>query len=496
MIEYLLIDFSFKSTLPETLIYTSSLLSTKYKVKNQKIFKIYNNKTLSDLLEIAVKEIDKRAIIILWQQDWLNSKGGFLLIDCAQKLKRILPESSIIVAGYLPTMSPGLFLDEHYFDFVMVGYPWACTEWLNLEKHTEDKKIECYHLSGFPEELSLKEGMEFVEDMDSVFKKTADGKIVSTYNTTYHCNNRCPFCFNSRFAEYGGGIIKSRNKITDEIEYLINEHNVSYIKSKDNNIFVDLKSGQNILRYFINSKRVSIIGNMDVMVKDFSKDNIDLLSKIGVTCIFFGLETTKKDVMEKLNKDFSLKNLEENFRYGEGKGIFFLGNILLGVDKSLEDPLTKSDIDNEKEVITYLLRRHSNLSIQLRLFTPLLGTPLGDKIWSETEGYERVDLKSYLNLIDTLVNSKKFDSKRILPSCYESEEIVNYAAGISNSLRLLNSSRAMYHSFKRKNHFIRNVLDLRQKTLRYAFDKRLYKLIKLENYGVGLAKTAYAKFRY
>lgn len=482
MIKYLLIDFTFKSVLPETLIYTASLLSREYGVAEQTIYKIRSEEDINRLFKKEIGNLDSSTTILLWQQDWLSSAGGFLLIDCAKKLKEAFPESTIISGGYLPTMSPDIFLKEDYIDYVLTGYPWAFKDWQGFkEKHPVKSILTAYHHSGFPENLSLEEGLRFMEDPSTAFTTLVNGKRLTTYFASYHCNNKCPFCFNVPFMGVGGGITKPLDRIIKEIEYILDRYNIDYIESKDNNVFVDPEAGRKFLQYLADNPRMALAGNMDVMVRDFTHENIDILNAAGVKFIFFGLESLRKEVRENLNKTFSMDHLEEIFRYGKKKHIFFNGNILLSIDKSAKNPLTKADIDKETALLSDLLRRHSNLSVEMRLFMPLFGTPIGNKIWEETPGVEQVSLHTYLDMIDQIIMGKKFDTANPLPACYDSMETLDYARIISTALLSINEAKSITHMLEPRSKSLAMVSRLRQRILHYAFDKGLYRFINLEH---------------
>ena len=485
MIDYLLIDFTYKAYFPETLIYTASFLHNR-RIRNLELIKIQTTEQIDRLIADKTNNLEHDATILLWQQDWLSSGGGYLLIDCAERLKGMMPECTLIVGGYLPTMSPELYINESYIDVVLCGYPWASDEWIEADKN---KIIQCTHDRVLPDELSLEIGLQYVEDKPSLFKTTSSGKTKTSYFASYHCNNKCPFCFNSRFVDYGGGIVKSMDRIQSELEYLTQILGVSVIESKDNNIFVNKPNGQDVLRTIADYPDLMFDGNIDIMVHDFSETNIDLLSRAGVNYVFFGLESFDPDIRKRLNKDYSDTHLEEIFDYGSRKGVFFMGNLLLGVDNSKNNPLAAVDVDRELRSLWEMLDRHDNLAIQMRLFMPLLGTPLGNKIWDDTHGREELDIGRYLRLIDTFVFSKSFDREMVLPSHFESVGVYNYAARVSRALRAINVMKKERFLRRKKGASTKKQHSEQWcKYQRFLFEKALYRIVNFNDYMYDMVK--------
>lgn len=486
----LLIDINYKSSLPDHLIYTAIQIEGRLPDYVPIVLKAGN----ADKDNVIFREITPEVIaVLLWHQNWLNGLDGLKMLSIAKRIKQISGKIKVIAGGYLATLAPEIYESQDCFDCVLVGYPWNEEIIDALFLNTKENILTPKHSAEFPQNLDLSKGEKYFNP--SSFFINESSNRMSTYSFSYNCNNGCSFCYNYSFLKSGGGIVKDFKTIENEINFLSSKYGVNIIESKDPNIFVDKNCGLKVLELFAKSQKVKLSGNIDIMVKDMSEEIFDLLVSAGVSYIFFGLESLDKNVQSDINKPLSMEKLDKLLSYGEAKKLFFMANLMIGIGKDKTNPLTKSDIKQEKSAISYLLKKYLNLEIQMRLFMPLLGTPLGDKIWSETKNSKDIDLKSYLNLIDMLVKNKKFDSKNILPSCYGSVEVVNYAVGISNALLMLNSARIMVNNFRNKNPFIKIILNLRQKALQYAFDKYFYNFIKFESSGFNLIKTAYKNLR-
>ena len=475
----LLIDIDHAPLLPDHLIYSALQIEKILPDFTPVILKLdetgKNKKVLSKINEEVVS-------ILFWHQNWVESTLIHKMLYLANEIKRTNADIKIITGGYLPTLSPDIYRNEECFDAVLVGYPWDEKLIEDLFVNKAKGILTSNHDAGFPDSFDLSKAEKFI-DPDRFFKRVSD-KVISSYSFSYSCNNACPFCFNYGFLKCGGGIIKSFNTIEREIDFLRSKYKVERIESKDSNIFISKEFGLKVLDYFSKTSEISLNGNLDIMVRDLSEEVLDLLTKSGVKYIFLGFETFNEEGRDKLNKPFSLDKFADLVSHAESKDVFFLGNILLGITKDSSNLLTKADVQKEKVCVVSWLKKHPNLSIQMRLFMPLLGTPQGDQLWNEAKGDINFDLKSYSTLIDVLRKSKKFDPQYPIPSCYGSIELIDYIAQISRSLRVLNTARSQRHflyNYSKKS-YSKFFANLRCNYLLYLFDKEFYKLIQYENF--------------
>jgi len=478
MIDILLVDFSAKSILPETLIYTAGHLGSTG-TTTPSAWKVSSPADLAELLKSGLDNCRRDVVVLLWQQVWLSSRGGFMMLECADKIKLHLPKATVVAAGYLPTMSPRLFLEQQSLDTVLRGYPWAHQEGDLAAALREHDIIECSHPPDFPETLSLEKGMPYLANPETCFKRSPDNKVMTSYFTNFHCNNGCPFCFNSAFLACGGAIIKSRKTIESDLEFLVKKHQTELIQSEDNNFFVDGARGEDNLRYIAQHPRLSLAGNVDIMVRDVTAKRLELISAAGAHKVFFGLESLSEQQRKGIAKEFSLQQLETMLEFGQRSDCFFFGNVLLGVGNTGKSPLSSRDVERERQRVLAVLARHRNISIEMRLFMPLLGTPFGDRIWAETGSTDNITLPVYFEMIDRLVHSKLYPERLPLPSCFESHLTINHAATVSRALRTVNLWRTQADQARRKGwRFLLRAADIRATLGRHLLRLRLYRLIE------------------
>ncbi len=437
MLDYLLIDLTGMSILPETMLYTADYLGSD----NIRIVKISEKKHFHDFVLEGFEDIDDSTIAILWQQEWIRPENTFLLLKCADVLKRVRPKMRVVVGGYLPTLSPQLFEPNGKFDHILIGYPWAFDGWKNLGEH--DRVITAHHPDVLPENLSLQRGMRFVRDRSTMYEVDLKGVVITTYYFSYHCNNKCRFCFNHCWAKYGGGMIKTLGRVEKELDFLVNELGVEVILPKDHNIFVDEEYGKSILDMMANRTDLRLANFIDVMVRDMSEEHIELLAKAGVKRIFFGLEALDAEERKRIHKDYSMEHLEAMVAYGKKYNIMFAGNVMLGLTCSHDRPLDRDYVKSELKRTIPLLIRHRNLSVHFRLYAPLLGTPIGEQIWEDCHQRELIDLESYLKMIQTLIHNDRFKPGLLLPCIYRSSDAADFAAKISKVLELINFVREL-----------------------------------------------------
>ena len=349
--KFILLDLSQKAVLPETLLYTASFLKQKNLAEMQSIYRIDSYDDFEELINNLPFNLEHNSCILFWQQDWIYPGKTFLMLKIARQIKQSFPSVRLVCSGSLPTQCPDLFFNEQLFDIILRGYPWASSEWATMDKAHAPTICISSHPHHLPEDLSLSEGFKFVSNSKKMFGLQSDGNIQSTYYSSFHCDNRCPFCFNSAFYKLGGSIIKSMDTIKEEIPLLKNNYNVNMLKNEDNNIFCSLEHGRDVLNYLAATNDLKLVGNMDVMVRDLTSKNIALLHKAGVNQIFFGIESLNPETRTKLNKEFDDTDLHRAIEYGSKKGIVFVGNVLVGVANSANNPLNLKCLEDEKKLI-------------------------------------------------------------------------------------------------------------------------------------------------
>lgn len=460
-----------EKNLPETLLYTSARLRNNGE-DNIRLIKISEKRGLESYDIPHPKSNNLK--ILFWRDSWLLPDYYRKAIHACRSIKKS-HNGEIIASGYLPTMAPNLFNGVKDIDKVIVGYPWASLKWLN----SDEEIIKCKHYGELPPELTLKRGINSLCNKEPLMLNS-----VSEFNYyfTMNCNNGCSFCHNSsQFRELGGATQKSFNRIKEELEFIHERFGLNKIAPKDNNYSVDSDEGIKALNYIIKDPDLKISGSLDYLIRDLNEEVLNLLSQAGVQMIFFGFESADEEVRKTLNKPFTDKKLSDVLKYGEEVGINFNGNLMLGVNKSADTPLKTSDIDANKKRVIDLMKKHNNLNLQIVTFFPHIGTPLGDKIWADSE--RKPNLEEYLKLIEVMVYNKKMNSGLPLPPIYESTKVLNYASEVSEAIKQINYPK-IYSSTHDKFHhsqIIEPLLKMRSRLYSQVLKKDIpLSLLKLE----------------
>ncbi len=74
MLDYLLIDFTGMSMLPETMLYTADYLSQTTGSEDIRILKISDKKQYHEMLLEGFKEIGEGTVVLMWQQEWIRPR--------------------------------------------------------------------------------------------------------------------------------------------------------------------------------------------------------------------------------------------------------------------------------------------------------------------------------------------------------------------------------------------------------------------------------------
>ena len=174
-----------------------------------------------------------------------------------------------------------------------------------------------------------------------------------------------------------------------------------------------------------------------------TKEKIDLLAQYGINRLSFGLETTKKNVLNQINRDLDKEEVKKIIEYSRKKGISNINiDLMYGFENTnLED--LKKDIDfilelNPTHISTYSLEIHDNTKFAI------------DKVLSMNEELDRMMYdyihkqlteNNYIHYEISNYSKKGFESKHNL--CYWNNKCYyGFGVGASsyiNNERITNS---------------------------------------------------------
>lgn len=148
------------------------------------------------------------------------------------------------------------------------------------------------------------------------------------------CGNRCAFCERKGW---------KRAIQRHSVEYIVREFaslhstGIKNVWIADDNFSFNLPWSKKVLQALI---RQGYSKDMSLTLSSWSKidtEFLDLAYEAGVTTISMGVESADEEILAFYKKDINLAHVSSLVRYGEQKGLYMLGNFILGAPMESEN---------------------------------------------------------------------------------------------------------------------------------------------------------------
>lgn len=161
-----------------------------------------------------------------------------------------------------------------------------------------------------------------------------EDKPVFTMNTSRGCPFRCTFCsvgsvWGKRYTCF------SAERIVSDIEYLIKHYGAKGIYFREDNFTLN----EQRLRKFCNlliEKEVKISWACESRVSNLSRDLVWLMSRAGAKGFYFGVESGSQRILDFLQKDITVEQIENTFKWCHEFNVKTAASIIVGVPGETE----------------------------------------------------------------------------------------------------------------------------------------------------------------
>ncbi len=265
-------------------------------------------------------------------------------------VKKLLPNTKIVLGGPHPSALPEATLKEIPADFLIRGE--GEYSFLELIKFLESGRgnpslIEnlCYRENG---RIKTAPCVIQVKDLDKIpipawdlisprqypvnphqffFKKHPIAPVI----TTRGCPFECAFCSASFLA--GRNLrMRSPEKVVDEIELLATKHGVKEIHFEDDNFTLVRKHAESICEKII-ERKLKIVWQCPngIRVDAIDKSLLRLMKRSGCYRLSFGIESGSQAILDGTNKKLDLKKVPEAIKNVKDEGIEVQAFFILGL---------------------------------------------------------------------------------------------------------------------------------------------------------------------
>jgi radical SAM superfamily enzyme YgiQ (UPF0313 family) len=292
----------------------------------------------------------------------------------------------IIWGGPHPTILPEQTLKNQYIDYVIEGEGEIAfhefIKYLNGDLKIEEVHNLWYKTNGLIKNNPLAK----LVDLNTLPQLPYHLVNISNYILSYGnkkmlilegsrgCPNRCKFCFVNKSSSQRVWRALTPQNLFDQIVYLKDRYNIDGVEFQDLSSFVDINRIiefsniviQNKLKIFWNT-----CGRIDDLLK-LGKEGIDLLEKSGLKRLSVGIESGSEKILEMINKKLTLDQIYKISKLLNHRRIDPYYSFIIGFPRE-----TKSQRDETRKLILYLLKENKNAKVSLlHCYRPLPGNEL------------------------------------------------------------------------------------------------------------------------
>jgi anaerobic magnesium-protoporphyrin IX monomethyl ester cyclase len=253
-----------------------------------------------------------------------------------QFVKSHSPRALTVLGGAHPTFDYHRLMLNPTVDFVIRHEgerPMAelVNELQQPEPHLEAVKGLCWRDHG---NVVINEDQPFLEDLDSIPFPARNFIQPSRYSwpgsiaSSRGCPHKCIFC--AAGAMSGGKYrCRSAENVVNEIDYMVNELKINDLLFVDDTFTADKKRAVQICE-LIKELQLEITFSCESRVNVVDREFLRVLKTAGCKRIQYGIESGSDEVLKKIRKGITTKQIREAVAWTREEGIYVKGSFILG----------------------------------------------------------------------------------------------------------------------------------------------------------------------
>jgi radical SAM superfamily enzyme YgiQ (UPF0313 family) len=343
------------------------------------------------ILDLAVKNREKKELLSEIEKE----KPEFIGIttttltacwtkDFIEKIKKISPSTITVVGGPHPTVLPSYFENS---DFVVQGEgERAIYEIINNKK--KEKYIREEQIRNLDEIPYPSYDLIDISSYTYSYPHPTKNELYCRIITSRGCPFNCSFCQSpliwGRKVRY-----RSVENVLGEIELLVKKYNVSFIFFSDDTFVLNKERVRKLCEEIIRRK-IEIFWGCLTRANNIDFSLLQIMKKAGCREVQIGVESGDEEVLKSINKNITLKEIEEAFKILKKVGINTKGFFILGHPKDTPKTI--------KKTINFALKLSPTYAF-FSIFTPYPGLPVYEeykrKGYLKTEDFSQFNYHSY-----------------------------------------------------------------------------------------------------
>lgn len=318
-------------------------------------------------LENSIRKISPDIIAITALTPTINQA-----MKTAEIAKNTCPQSIIVMGGYHPTFNYERILETGLVDVVIRGEG----EYTMLElAETLNKGGDISIVKGIAFDKTVTPTRPYIKDLDSLpfparhllpmdhYKLFNMDTKMATIVSSRGCPMQCSFCASASL--HGSKMrLRSVTNVVDEMEHLVNEHNVETIAFMDDTFTLNKRRVEEICNE-IKKRELNVFWGCTARVDSLSRDILRKMRESGCIAIFMGVESADQQILDDINKKTDLNKIVNAFHISRKEKIRTIASVVLGMPGD-----TKNSIQNTVKFVKELKPSYAIFS----LATPYPGT--------------------------------------------------------------------------------------------------------------------------
>ena len=316
-------------------------------------------------------------------------------LDTADVIKDAKEDTVVVLGGYHPTFEYEAVLEEESVDVVVRGEG----EYTMLDLvQTIDAGGDLTNVQGLAfkdkdtDELIVTPDRPIIHDLDELpfpafhlfpmekYKILNITTNVATIITTRGCPMQCSFC--SSAALHGRHLRRrSYENVVDEIEIRLKEQNIDTIAFMDDTFTLDVKFVKNFCEE-IKRRNLKFWWGCTSRVDTLNEELLEMMKEAGCITIFMGVESADQQMLDKMNKNITVKKTITAFKLARKVGIRTIASCVIGMPEDTKETM--------KQTIEFVNSLKPNYALY-SLATPYPGT----RFYKETFEKNLIKIKDW-----------------------------------------------------------------------------------------------------
>jgi radical SAM superfamily enzyme YgiQ (UPF0313 family) len=261
-------------------------------------------------------------------------------VALAKLAKEVRPQAAVVLGGIHATFLARQLLETHpEIDYIVCGEgeQTALDLVRSVEGQGDPAAVQglAFRRDGQVVETPRRDwiadldGLPFPEYIEHYSRQEGGGRKAGAMITSRGCGGACNYCSVTRF--WGRPRLRSPGNVVDEMERLVRDHGVGYIRMMDDTFTVDMDRAAAVCEEILR-RNLRVQWRCTTRADCFSLDLARLLKRAGCTRVSLGAESGSPAILKTIHKNVTPRETLDACRWAREAGLilevcFMVGNL-------------------------------------------------------------------------------------------------------------------------------------------------------------------------